>query len=90
MRTTIRILIGLLLAAAVWWIGPLISIGVYRPLGWLFVRQALVAAFLLWGFWPLLVRLWVWLAMGTRQLKVNLSPTGVMEPLRDRHIGASR
>lgn len=69
MRITIRILVGVLIAATVWWIGPLIAIGVYRPLGWLLLRQVLVAAALLWGFWPLLVRLWSWLAMGTRQLK---------------------
>jgi type VI secretion system protein ImpL len=71
MRTTIRIIIGLLLAALVWWIGPLIAIGVYRPLGWLLLRQVLVAGFLIWGFWPLLVRFWVWVGMGARQLKVR-------------------
>ncbi len=69
MKTTFRILIALLVAAAIWWVGPLISIGVYRPLGWLIVREILVAGFLLWGFWPLLVRLWSSLVLGTKQIK---------------------
>lgn len=67
-RTAFRILLALLLAALVWWIGPLIAIGVYRPFGWLALRQSLVVLILLWGFWPLLGRCWTWLAMGTRWL----------------------
>lgn len=69
-RLTFRILIALILAAVVWWIGPLLSIGAYRPLGWLVVRQVLVGLCLAWGFWPLLARLWVWLAMGSRQVRL--------------------
>lgn len=69
MRSTLRILIALLAAALVWWIGPLISIGIYHPLGWLVLRQVLVTLILLWGFWPLLARLWLWLGAGARKAK---------------------
>ena len=69
MRTSFRILIALLIAALIWWIGPLLAIGIYHPLGWMLLRQVLVILVLLWGFWPLLYRLWVWIAVGTRNLK---------------------
>lgn len=69
-RLTFRILIALLIAAAVWWLGPLLSLGVYRPFGWLLLRQILVGLCLVWGFWPLLVRLWIALAMGSRQVRL--------------------
>jgi type VI secretion system protein ImpL len=68
MRTSFRVLIALLIAALIWWIGPLIAIGIYHPLGWVFLRQVLVVAVLLWGFWPLLVRLWIWISSGARSL----------------------
>ena len=69
MRLTLRIFIALLLAAVIWWIGPLISIGVYRPLGSMWIRQVLVVFVLLWGFWPLIVRFWSWISMSARQVK---------------------
>jgi len=69
MRTTLRIFIALALAALIWWIGPLIAIGVYRPLAGLLVRQIIVTIILVWGFWPLLARLWGLLAMGPRHFK---------------------
>jgi len=65
----LRVFWALLIAALIWWIGPLIAIGVYRPLGWVFLRQCLVAGFLIWGFWPWLVILWSKLGMGVRQYK---------------------
>ena len=68
-RLTLRIFIALLLAAVIWWIGPLLAIGVYRPFSAVLVRQILVALVLLWGFWPLLVRLWAWMSLSSRQLK---------------------
>lgn len=65
----LRVFWALLFAALIWWIGPLISIGVYRPFGWLFLRQCLVIALLIWGFWPWLVVLWAKLGMGVRQFQ---------------------
>lgn len=85
-RLTVRILIAGLIAAAIWWLGPLIAIGVYRPLGWLLLRQILVGLCLAWGLWPLLVRIWVWAAMGTRQVRLpSRAPTldAISARLRD-------
>jgi type VI secretion system protein ImpL len=44
----------LILAAVVWWIGPMVAIGRYHPFGWLWLRQLLVVLLLLWGFYPML------------------------------------
>lgn len=55
LRSSFRILIALILAAVVWWIGPMVAIGRYHPFGWLLTRQILVSLLLLWGFYPLLV-----------------------------------
>lgn len=68
-RLTLRIMIGCLLAAIFWWIGPLLTIGVYRPLGWLLLRQVLVGLCLIWAFWPVLVRIWARLAMSVRHTR---------------------
>ncbi len=68
-RLTLRIFIALLLAAVIWWIGPLLAIGVYRPFELEWVRQILVTAVLLWGFWPLIVRFWAWISLSSRQIK---------------------
>jgi type VI secretion system protein ImpL len=73
----LRVFWALLFAALIWWIGPLISIGVYRPLGWLFLRQCLVVGFLIWGFWPWLVILWAKLGMGVRQFQATPSVNAV-------------
>lgn len=89
----LRVFWALLFAALIWWIGPLISIGVYRPLGWLFLRQCLVVGFLIWGFWPWLVILWAKFGMGVRQFQVapsinSVDPlTGRLKDL-DRHLKA--
>ncbi|WP_211471457.1 type VI secretion system membrane subunit TssM [Collimonas humicola] len=69
MRILFRLTIAMLVAAAIWWLAPLISIGVYRPFGWLWIRRMLVALVLVWGIWPLIARLWMSLALGMRQIK---------------------
>ncbi|WP_374419593.1 type VI secretion system membrane subunit TssM [Chromobacterium sp.] len=79
-RHSLRILIAVLIALTIWWVGPLISIGVYRPLGWLLLRQILVAAVLLWGFWPLLCRLWARLLAAPRSLRRAPKPPPEPEP----------
>ncbi|MDR2327677.1 MAG: type VI secretion system membrane subunit TssM [Acidovorax sp.] len=75
-----RIVIGCLLAAVFWWIGPLLTIGVYRPLGWLLLRQVLVGLCLIWAFWPVLVRVWVRLAMSVRHVR-PVTPKPKEQPL---------
>lgn len=79
----LRVFWALLFAALIWWIGPLIAIGVYRPLDWLFLRQCLVAGFLIWGFWPWLVVLWAKLGMGMRQFHAAPSVNSI-DPLTGR------
>jgi type VI secretion system protein ImpL len=64
-----RLMWACLIAAAVWWIGPLIAIGVYRPLGWVVLRQCAVVLLLIWGCWPWLVMVWHRLGMGLRQVQ---------------------
>lgn len=54
LRSSVRVLLSLIFAAIVWWIGPMVAIGQYHPFGWLWVRQLLVFLILLWGFYPLL------------------------------------
>ncbi len=68
-RSTLRIVIALLIAALIWWVGPLIAIGIYHPLGWALLRQFLVVCVLLWGFWRLLVWLWSSVVLGARKIK---------------------
>lgn len=79
-RQSMRVLIALLIALAIWWIGPLISIGVYRPLGWALLRQILVAAALIWGFWPLLSWLWGRLTAAPRSFRRAPKPAPEPEP----------
>lgn len=51
----LRLLLALVLSALIYWVGPLVFIGVYRPLGWLFLRQLLIFIILVWGFWPWII-----------------------------------
>jgi len=67
-RIGLRVILGCLLALTIWWIGPLLLIGTYRPFGWLLLRQVMVGLFLFWGFWPILVRMWGRLFMSARRV----------------------
>ncbi|SMG61114.1 type VI secretion system protein ImpL [Paraburkholderia susongensis] len=67
-RIGLRVIVGCLLALTIWWIGPLLLIGTFRPFGWLLMRQVLVGLILFWGFWPLLVRLRGRLFMSSRRV----------------------
>ncbi|AUH51033.1 type VI secretion system membrane subunit TssM [Chromobacterium sp. ATCC 53434] len=78
-RHSVRIVIALLIALAIWWIGPLISIGVYRPLGWQLLRQILVAIALIWGFWPSLQWLWSRLTATPRRFRKTSPPKAASE-----------
>jgi len=78
-----RLLLALVFAALVWWIGPLISIGVYRPLGWLFLRQCMVFGLLVWGCWPWAVIVWAKLGMSMRQFHATPAAR-VIDPLSGR------
>jgi type VI secretion system protein ImpL len=49
----LRLILAIALCALWWWIGPLVSVGIYRPLAPVAVRAALVALTALWGLWPL-------------------------------------
>jgi type VI secretion system protein ImpL len=52
LRQLCIILIALILSAIVWWVGPLVAIGIYRPLLPIWLRGTIVALLLIWGFWP--------------------------------------
>ncbi|EIM18869.1 type VI secretion protein, TssM family [Pseudomonas chlororaphis O6] len=53
--------LALLLCAVVWWIGPLIAIGTYRPLIATWVRVIIVILLLCWALWPFVASFLAWL-----------------------------
>jgi type VI secretion system protein ImpL len=65
-----RILVAIIIAILIWWVGPLLAIGIYHPLASSTIRKLLVLVVLLWGLWPLLARFWARLAMTTRRTAV--------------------
>ncbi|KWB12309.1 type VI secretion protein IcmF [Burkholderia cepacia] len=85
-RTSLRILVALLAALVIWWVGPLFALGIYRPFAPVWVREVLVGAVLVWGLWPALVRLWSRLAMSPRRASAprpSVRADFVDERLRD-------
>ncbi|KVS53630.1 type VI secretion protein IcmF [Burkholderia cepacia] len=69
-RTSVRILVAVLIALLIWWVGPLFAFGIYHPFGPVWIRELLIAAVLAWGAWPALARLWMRLAMSPRQIRM--------------------
>ncbi len=51
-RRLLILMIALVLCYAVWWIGPLIAIGPYFPLGGEWVRIIIIILILCWALWP--------------------------------------
>ncbi|VWC16408.1 type VI secretion system membrane subunit TssM [Burkholderia lata] len=70
-RNSLRVLIAVLIAVLIWWVGPLFALGIYRPFAPAWVREILVAAVLMWGLWPALARLWARLAMSPRRVRTS-------------------
>lgn len=60
-RRMLILFIALLLCYAVWWIGPLIAIGPYFPLGSAWVRQVIIALVLCWALWPFVAIFFGWI-----------------------------
>ena len=58
-RTSILVL-ALILCAVVWWVGPLISIGTYRPLFGFWVRAIIITLILCWALWPFVATFLAW------------------------------
>lgn len=52
LRRSLVILIALVCCAFIWWVGPLIAIGYYRPLQSVWIRGILVTLILCWVLWP--------------------------------------
>lgn len=67
-RTAIAVL-ALLLCVLLWWIGPLIAIGIYRPLISPRVRVIVVMLVLCWALWPLISSFLAWLFRHVRSLR---------------------
>ncbi|MEX5765364.1 type VI secretion system membrane subunit TssM [Serratia marcescens] len=59
-RRSFILVIALLLCAVVWWIGPLIAIGTYRPLLSVWVRGIIIALILCWALWPFVATFLSW------------------------------
>lgn len=51
-RRLLILMIALVLCYAVWWVGPLIAIGPYFPLGGVWVRKIIITLILCWALWP--------------------------------------
>lgn len=51
-RRSLYIFIAIILCLVVWWIGPLVSIGTYRPFASVWVRGIIIALLLAWALWP--------------------------------------
>lgn len=60
-RRLLILLIALLFCYAVWWVGPLIAIGPYFPLGDVWVRQVIIALVLCWALWPFVAVFFGWI-----------------------------
>ncbi|KQN53241.1 type VI secretion system membrane subunit TssM [Erwinia sp. Leaf53] len=52
LRRTFILLLALLLSAIIWWVGPLVSVGSWRPLSSVVVRLLLITALILRAVWP--------------------------------------
>ena len=74
-RTTLTILLLLILSAIVWFIGPLVSVGELRPLAPEWVRWTLIATFWLLWFIKLLFRWW-------RERNVNAALLGQLAKMQ--------
>ncbi|KFB99027.1 hypothetical protein GTGU_04354 [Trabulsiella guamensis ATCC 49490] len=46
------LIIALVICYAVWWVGPLIAIGSFFPLGGELIRQIIIGLILCWALWP--------------------------------------
>lgn len=60
-RRTFILVIALLLCAVVWWVGPLIAIGTYRPLLAVWVRGIIVVLIMCWALWPFVAMFLSWI-----------------------------
>ncbi|HFI5335100.1 TPA: type VI secretion system membrane subunit TssM [Serratia liquefaciens] len=57
---TFILLFALLLCVTVWWIGPLVAIGTYRPLFAVWARGIIIALILCWALWPFVATFLSW------------------------------
>ncbi|AAM87206.1 MULTISPECIES: type VI secretion system membrane subunit TssM [Yersinia pseudotuberculosis complex] len=60
-RRMLILIIALVLCYIVWWIGPLIAIGPYFPLGGVWVRKIIIALILFWALWPFVAIFFSWI-----------------------------
>lgn len=51
-RRFLILIIALVICYAVWWIGPLIAIGSFFPLGGEWVRKIIIGLIMCWALWP--------------------------------------
>lgn len=97
-RTSILVL-ALLLCAVVWWVGPLIAIGTYRPLVATWVRVIIVILLLCWALLPFVASSLAWLFRHARapraQAKKSAQRDRVTARFHDalrtlQHVGLAR
>ncbi len=60
-RRLLILMIAVVLCYAIWWVGPLIAIGPYFPLGGIWVRKILITLILCWALWPFVAICLGWL-----------------------------
>lgn len=59
LQKTLVIALAILLCLFIWFVGPYIAIGSYRPLESALVRIIIISVILLWLFWPLIIRFFI-------------------------------
>lgn len=79
-RRSFILVLALLLCAVVWWIGPLIAIGTYRPLFSVWVRGIIIVLILCWALWPFVATFLSWIFRHARAP----APTKKKSAQRDR------
>lgn len=92
LRRTIILFIALLLCLAVWWIGPLVSIGIYKPLYSVIVRSIIISFILFVALWPFISDFfsWIFRSIHASSKKSSESQTNSYDIVTSRFYDAIR
>ncbi|WP_241492045.1 type VI secretion system membrane subunit TssM [Pseudomonas sp. TTU2014-080ASC] len=81
---------ALLLCAVVWWVGPLIAIGIYRPLFGFWVRAIIITLILCWALWPFVASFLAWVFRHVRAPRAIRKKTAQRDRVTTRFHDALR
>lgn len=89
-RRSFILVLALLLCAVVWWIGPLIAIGTWRPLLSAWVRGIIIALILCWALWPFVATFLSWIFRHARAPAPARKKSGQRDRVTSRFYDAMR